>query len=42
MHEELRYQAGAGLVVSSQAENELQEVFNKIAAIRSAIKNAAL
>lgn len=36
----LVYQAGAGIVSDSTAEGELQEVNNKIAAIRKAIKNA--
>jgi anthranilate synthase component I len=36
----LIYQAGAGIVVDSVAEGELQEVNNKIAALRNAIKMA--
>ncbi len=36
----LVYQAGAGIVSSSTPEGELQEVNNKIAAIRKAIKKA--
>ena len=36
----LTYQAGAGVVVDSTPEGELQEVFNKIAALREAIKKA--
>ena len=36
----LVYQAGAGIVVDSVAENELQEVNNKIAALRGALKLA--
>ena len=36
----LTYRAGAGIVVDSNAEKELQEVNNKIAALRSAIKLA--
>jgi len=37
---ELIYQAGAGVVAASSPENELQEVYNKVAAIQSAITNA--
>ncbi len=37
----LHYQAGAGLVVDSQEENELQEVNNKLAALKNAISAAA-
>ncbi|PKP32328.1 MAG: anthranilate synthase component I [Bacteroidetes bacterium HGW-Bacteroidetes-17] len=36
----LIYQAGAGIVVESQEENELNEVNNKIAAVRAAIVKA--
>ncbi|MBL4706913.1 MAG: anthranilate synthase component I family protein [Flavobacteriales bacterium] len=36
----LTYQAGAGVVIDSSPEGELQEVNNKLAAIRMAIKNA--
>jgi anthranilate synthase component 1 len=36
----LHYQAGAGIVADSVAENELQEVNNKIAALRKAIDMA--
>lgn len=36
----LHYQAGAGIVADSIAENELQEVNNKIAALRKAIDMA--
>ena len=34
----LYYQAGAGVVIDSIPENELQEVHNKLGAIRSAIR----
>lgn len=37
---ELQYRAGAGVVVSSNLENEMQEVYNKTNALRSAIKKA--
>lgn len=37
----LRYQAGAGVVIDSKPENELQEVNNKLAALKAAIKMAA-
>ena len=37
----LYYQAGAGIVAGSVAENELKEVDNKIAALRKAIEMAA-
>ncbi len=33
----LFYQAGAGIVAHSSEENELQEVFNKLAALRKAV-----
>lgn len=36
----LTYQAGAGIVESSQEENELNEVFNKINGLRNALKEA--
>lgn len=36
----LYYQAGAGVVAKSKEENELQEVNNKLAALRTAIKEA--
>ena len=36
----LYYQAGAGIVVSSNEESELQEINNKISALRKAIVNA--
>lgn len=36
----LFYQAGAGIVLESKEENELQEVNNKLAALKSAIKLA--
>lgn len=36
----LHYQAGAGIVLDSQAEKELQEVNNKIAALRRALEIA--
>lgn len=38
---ELHYRAGAGIVADSVPENELNEVNNKIAALRKAIKMAA-
>ncbi len=37
----LYYQAGAGVVDKSKRENELQEVNNKLAALRTAIEEAA-
>lgn len=37
----LRYQAGAGIVLDSVPESELEEVTNKLGAIRSAIKCAS-
>ena len=37
----LTYQAGAGVVAASQPENELQEVNNKLGALKSAILYAA-
>ena len=36
----LYYQAGAGIVISSNEESELQEINNKISALRKAITNA--
>jgi anthranilate synthase component 1 len=36
----LYYQAGAGVVAKSEEEKELQEVNNKVAALRSAIEQA--
>ncbi len=36
-HNSLYYQAGAGLVISSEEENELQEVNNKLAALKRAL-----
>jgi anthranilate synthase component 1 len=36
----LTYQAGAGVVAKSEPESELQEVNNKLAALRSALKMA--
>ena len=36
----LVYQAGAGVVAASQPESELQEVNNKLNALKSAIKKA--
>lgn len=38
---ELKFQAGAGIVAQSNPESELQEVFNKIGALEHAIKEAA-
>ena len=37
---QLYYQAGAGVVAKSKEENELQEVNNKLAALRTAIEEA--
>ncbi|MEO9531385.1 MAG: anthranilate synthase component I family protein [Crocinitomicaceae bacterium] len=37
---ELKYQAGAGIVYDSTEEGECQEVYNKINAVQTAIKNA--
>ena len=37
----LNYQAGAGVVASSVPENELQEVNNKLGALKSAIRYAS-
>lgn len=39
-NQELHYQAGAGIVVSSNENKELQEVENKLGAIQAAIKMA--
>ncbi len=39
-HNTLHYQAGAGIVADSIAQNELQEVSNKIAALHKALKLA--
>lgn len=36
----LNYQAGAGIVAESNSQSELQEVYNKIAVLRSAIEMA--
>jgi anthranilate synthase component 1 len=38
---QLTYQAGAGVVVSSNPESELQEVNNKLGALKKAIVMAA-
>ncbi|MFW6223123.1 MAG: anthranilate synthase component I family protein [Bacteroidota bacterium] len=38
---QLYYQAGAGIVVDSEEESELQEVNNKLGALKTAIKMAA-
>jgi len=40
MNKKLRYQAGAGIVIDSNEESELQEVNNKLAALKAAIKQA--
>ena len=39
--QELHFQAGAGIVINSSEESELQEVENKLGAIQAAIKMAA-
>jgi len=39
-HNELKFQAGAGIVSQSIPENELQEVFNKVGALEHAINEA--
>ena len=39
-HNTLVYQAGAGIVAASQPESELQEVNNKLNALKSAMKMA--
>ena len=36
----LTYQAGAGIVAASNPENELQEVNNKLGALKKAIEKA--
>jgi anthranilate synthase component 1 len=36
----LHYQAGAGIVVSSNEESELQEINHKVSALNKAIKQA--
>lgn len=38
----LYYKAGAGIVISSNEENELQEINNKVSALRKAIVNAQI
>jgi anthranilate synthase component 1 len=40
-HNTLHYQAGAGIVADSNAESELKEVDNKIAALRKALEMAS-
>ena len=40
-NQQLHYQAGAGIVISSKEELELQEVDNKLKAIQEAVKMAA-
>ena len=40
MNHKLHWQAGAGLVSKSNPEHELQEVYNKLGALTSAIKMA--
>jgi anthranilate synthase component 1 len=40
MNNTLYYQAGAGIVIDSNEENELQEVKNKSEALRKAISLA--
>tara|TARA_B100001057_G_scaffold501227_1_gene622202 strand:+ start:3916 stop:5319 length:1404 start_codon:yes stop_codon:yes gene_type:complete len=37
---ELSYQAGAGIVIKSKPQDELQEVYNKLGALDTALKNA--
>ena len=37
---ELSYQAGAGIVIKSKPQDELQEVYNKLGALDHALKNA--
>ena len=37
---ELSYQAGAGIVIKSKPQDELQEVYNKLGALDYALKNA--
>ena len=36
----LYFQAGAGIVIDSDEEKELQEVNNKVAALQKALENA--
>ena len=36
----LSYQAGAGIVIKSNPEDELQEVYNKLGALDKALENA--
>ena len=36
----LSYQAGAGIVIKSNPEDELQEVYNKLRALDKALENA--
>ena len=36
----LHYQAGAGIVVTSNEESELQEINNKVSALKKAIQQA--
>ena len=40
MHNELHFQAGAGIVIDSNEEKELQEINNKLGALHAAIKKA--
>jgi len=40
MQNTLTYQAGAGVVAASKPESELQEVNNKLGALKKAIENA--
>jgi anthranilate synthase component 1 len=40
-HNTLTYQAGAGIVAASKPESELQEVNNKLGALKKAIALAA-
>ena len=37
---ELLFQAGAGIVAKSKAENELQEIYNKLGALNTALEIA--
>ncbi len=37
---QLHFQAGAGIVIDSVPENELQEIYNKVGALKKAIKEA--
>lgn len=41
IHQKLHFQAGAGVVAASVAENELQEVNNKLAALNNALNIAS-